>query len=301
MSDIFEGFGVAKFGKDAVTGPAWKRRKLAVPEFSKGEEATTFVCRIVPPIKSLKGTNYYYQYHDEFWGYEGRSTKDPAKTWSRPFVVKNARLDSNPAQRKIDEMTKRKEDLVASLKAAGKTEDEIELETASYGLWIKKHNRDTKVFLNVVDEQENLHVLMLSSTNFKKLKSKIDKMAEGDEGVNALDPRGGVWFKFTRTDAKGAQDDIEIVTETQTVPGFGKVAVTKAAPMSAELAARVLEKAPDLRLDVVKYLTLDQATRLVYGPEDPDFVDAIWAEGKPLAAPPVAKSAEDELFSKFEV
>ena len=293
MSDVFEGFGVAKFGKDAVTGPAWKRRKLAVPEFSKGEDKTVFVCRIVPPIKSLKGTNFYYQYHDEFWVYEGRSTKEAGKTWSRPFVVQGTRLDKNPAQKKIDEMITRKNELIDKLKKEDKSDDEIELETSPLSAWIKKHNRDTKVYINVVDEQENIHVLMLSSTTFKKLKSKIDKLDA--DGVNPLDPQAGVWFEFVRTDAKGAMDEVNVVSEMQTVQGLGKVSVMKPAPMSAELAAKVLEKAPDLKLDVVKYLSLDQATRVVEGPEDPDFVDSVWAE----SAPAKVKSPEDEVFDKF--
>lgn len=303
MDDLFDYesvFGTPNYAKQE---PKWRRHRLKVP---KGDETQTeFVCRIVPPVKSCKSTREWYVVHEEFYGYDGRDRKDKSKTRSRPFVIQGFYdKNKNPAMQKIYSKKKEVAELITRLSSEGKTQEEIELAVTPLKEWGRKHNKDVKYNINVMTQDNQLCVLQLTPKAYGQLDIAINKLQK--DQTDPLDPKAGVWFVFTRTGSSAVlssiADSVAPLSETRIFEGGVKAQVVKQAPISPEMAKKIAENAPDLRLDVVRHLPLDLVTELVNGPEDPEFVDKVWDkafERSTSVEGTKATTEADDFFKKF--
>ncbi len=304
-NDGFAGFGVP----GNVTGNReypWRRHSLKTPDENKGETFTRFVGRIIPPYKSLAGDKRgWCFYHDVYFGYDGLSKNNPSKTRMRPFAVKGTDRKNNPAQIKLDARKVELEDLYDSL--VGKPESEIKQKTQALNDWVRYHNRDSKWYLNMVGEDNELYVLQITNKCKKDLELEMNKLeSQGMTKADIMNPKGGVWFEFIRTGSKlkvgEIQDKVSVVMQTEEFTGPGgklvKAQTIKPAVLEQPVLEKVFANAPDLALEVVNFLTVEQAQRLVDGPADPSFVDSIW-NGTSVAATAVVKSQSDSASDSF--
>ena len=139
--DAFAGFGMPAVYNGPTEYP-WRRHSLKTPDGNKGESQTQFICRIIPPFKSLAGNpRGWAQFHDLYFGYDGVSKRGP-KPRPRPFVVKNTQRGDNPAEKKI----------VAQREKLEAMRDELRNNDSSFVVeqtqeivdWLRYHNRDSK-------------------------------------------------------------------------------------------------------------------------------------------------------------
>jgi hypothetical protein len=280
------------FGKTSINrkvGDGYKIWKLQMPDHRKNEESTTFDCRLIPSMKSYRATGQWAFYYGNHFGYCGNNSRNPEKPRARPFgciqemenkvVVKHCPKCDQIAQIK-DKLERHRH----NLKESNPTLDDGALKALyrddktcrAFGDWLQKHNCSRKVWINVMTPTNEFGVLQLSYTTYKKLVLKLNKW-ESDEGIDAFNPAGGVWIRFTRTGKtfNDVEDDVEYVTNVVEFNGK-KMKEPKQAPMSKEQIAQAFKVCPDLAKDVVKFLPADKIQALVDSKGDLDKVDEIW-------------------------
>lgn len=271
----------------------WRRHRLQVPK--SDQTHTEFVCRIIPAMKSCKAENEWFVATEEFYGYDTRDRMDKSKTKKRPFSIKGVYdKKKNAAQQKIYQKKNELAALTQKLSSEGKSQDEIRVATQHLQDWLKSHNKDVKYNFNVFTPDGQLYVLMLTGKAKDALVTKRNKLLE--DGVDILDPHTGAWMVFTRTGTlevpSSIVDTVEPLTEMMTLPGGIKAQAIKPAPITAEMAKKIAENCPDLKTDVSQALPLSLVEKIVNGPEDPDFVDSVWAENAKAKADPASDSEE---------
>lgn len=269
------GFGKAKYGKAA--------NESNFQKFYRLEADKELVARILPPMKSLESTDKWAVYHSVHYGYRGVDKKDPSKTTARPFRCveqKNLRngmiTQTCPECMDIQRKKATLEERTASLaKRTDMTEEEKETILAPLKSFLKEHNVDRKWYINIMLQDGSFGVLQISH----RLKKQVDALLERifrDEGVDPLDPEGGVWLSFRRTGRKlDAVDTVEPVYVKEEIGGR-KVNVLKSGALTLEKGREALSKCPDLT-EVSRVISLDQINLLVGSSGDPEEVDRILA------------------------
>lgn len=302
------GFGTPSYGND--NGKTfWKNFRLKTPDAAKGEVKTSFVCLIVPPMKSLAENGKWAMYHGQHFGYSGVDPRDPSKQKMRPFAciektdfrTKMVTVEC-PACDEIRTKEAEKERRAAEYKSQGLSEGDVRERLDPLTQWLKRHNCDRKWHINVLTQEGEYGVLQISHTLKKALDAKMDEL----RSKRKVDPIvEGVWFEFTRMGKFPVQDAVEVFM----IEGDDGSFRMKKAPLTDEQGAKALEILPDLSKDTVKMISAQQIQLIVQSSGDPEEIDRIWQMGtktekrertpapqtqKPAPAP-AAKNPQDEI------
>lgn len=329
MEDLsFEGmFGSSSTASDSEggTGRSWWRSL----ENPKPGQTTTFVCRVMPPMFSLRDLHKgWAKYHQKHFGWKGVGRE--GKFRNRPFgCVKQEDFRTKmvtvacPACTLCEQRRGELERLEKSYIEAKMAPEQIEEHLMPHREWLKEHNLDKKYYLNIMTPDNTFEVLQISPTCKSTLDATIENLrSRGFEPID-VGANKGVWLRFTVRRERGPLSyTVEPVRETKTVNGE-LVEVIKTAPLNKALAEKALEQCKDLRT-VVQYLSVDQVNMLVASNGDPEEIDRIWQLGtslgvekqaapKPKAAPTPTQTAnvvsdspsapvdeEAELLAKIE-
>lgn len=292
MSTEDDGFGVAKIEREFE---GYKLLKLKTPDQKKGEEKTELVVRLLPSMKSYKDTGEWKFYYGNHFGHYGNNSRNPEKPRARPFGCiqkKNKQKEILTACPKCTQIAAkqavydaREEELFKASGLTDKKQKEFyEIKKADKALkimgeWLGKHNCDKKFWINVMTLDGAYGVLQLSYTTVvDKLEPFLKEMRDKYK-IDVFAPSKGLWIKFTRTGIKPrVTDGVEAFTETVTLPDGNTAEMKKAAPMTKEQIQQALKICPDLKTDVVKFLSPEKIQELVDSNGDPDLVDKAWAE-----------------------
>lgn len=318
-NDLDNAFGTPSLERK-YEGP--KFVQLRSPDTRKNEEVTEYICRLLPPMKSLKddplGWRVYYGKH---FGHFGNNARNPEKPRARPFGCiqkKNLRTkEIEIACPKCDQMevmkgkqSKRAAEILADHPEIAAIDSEKDREKALrevckedsqyavYSEWLKKHNCDRKWWMNVLTIAGTYECLGISHTTMKEvLEPKLKEWREKKK-LDVFHPTKGVWLRFTRTGIKPrVKDNVELHTETVEIDGE-TMEKTKLAPLDKPLIARALKECPDLGKDVVTFLSAEKIKALIAAKGDLDKTDEIWGDAprkaKATAASGSLEDAADE-------
>lgn len=291
-ADDIEGadaFGTASLDREY---DGYKVFKLKVPDAKKQEDSTEFICRFLPPMKSLKDqSNAWKMFYGNHYGHYGNG-KSADKPRSRPFgcierkdrnreiIVHCPKCDqmevTRSKQKARESELKAANPSVADNERAMKDICRADSAYAAYNEWLKKHNCDKKWYINVMAQDGSFGVLMVTYTTMKDvIEPKLKTWRDGKK-IDVFHPFKGVWLKFTRTGvAPRVTDSVELLMEEVDFNGE-KLERPKVSVLTKEQIARALKICPDLAKDVVKFLPVDKMTALVESKGDLDKVDEIW-------------------------
>ena len=160
------------------------------------------VGRIIPPIGDLASKGKWAIYHAVEWGYKGADGR------MKPFLdvhVENRKTKmvevQSPAYLRRAALTKRKDELVAGLKAGTNTQEEVGKAVEL----VKQFNLDKKFYVNIKLINGEMGVLKINY----KLKQALDAeiaILRG-KGIDPLSIENGRFFTFSSTNATGALQD----------------------------------------------------------------------------------------------
>ena len=160
------------------------------------------VARILPPIGELAAKGKWAVYHAVEWGYKGADGR------MKPFLdvhVENRQTKmvevQSPAYLRRAALVKRKDELVAGLKAGTNTQEEV----AKAVELVKQFNLDKKFYVNVKTISGEMGVLKINY----KLKQALDaeiKVLRG-KGIDPLSIENGRFFTFSSTNATNQLQD----------------------------------------------------------------------------------------------
>lgn len=267
-------FGKAKIGNSS--GPAYKNYKMPT---DKAGGKVVYKFRILPPMKSLAESGRWHSYHAIHFGYAGNDKQTPGKAKIRPFRCIEERnyrtkmvTQSCPECEKIKAQEQLLDNMVARAKAAGKTEQDIDLMTAPLRQWLRDHNLDKKFYVAVFNEAMEPGVLSMSGRVKKALEEKAKELQLS--GIDPFDPAQGVWFNFVRV---GRQKDVQDSVEVAMIQN-GRSMEIQPAPLTEEQCRLAFEAIPDLTT-LSRLITREQMQMLVNSGGDLDEVDAILEAG----------------------
>lgn len=283
--DNEEGFGQTSID-DTFEG--WRIIKLKTPK--PGEAPTELVFRLLPAMKSYRNSGKWTFFYGQHFGHAGVG-KSPEKPRVRPFgciQVKNFKTKQIEVEcPKCVEMEKvklKEKNLMAKVQQANpNVSSEKELEALYKNTpalmtvrdWLKKNNKDSKFWMNVMTEKGEFGPLTLSYTTTEKLRTKLREWADKKK-IDAFSLEKGVWIRIVRTGSNGLNDEVQLVTESFSGPDGQEYERTKFAPMSKDQQERALKACPDLQKDVVKFLSAEKIQKLIDCSNNPAEVDEIW-------------------------
>lgn len=290
MSENNEGFGTVKLEREF---DGYKMFKLRSPDPRKNEDSTELVVRLIPSMKSYRSTGEWKFFYSNHFGHYGNNNRNPDKPRPRPFgcIQKKDRSGEItthcPKCDQIESMRKKYDARKAELKAKHPDMDEKSKEFKEacsedknlkvYADWLSRHNADKKWWINVMAADGSFGCLQLS---FKTVKERLDpllKKLRDDEKIDAFDPSGGIWLRFTRIGQRlNVTDSVEVVTESVKLESGATAKVYKAAALTPEQVQRALKVCPDLSKEVVKFLPAEKIQALIDSNGDQDVVDEVW-------------------------
>lgn len=289
-------FGSPTFGNAST--PRYKFFKMLQPE---GEEQTSVVHRIMPPVKSLAAKGHWSCFHGNHFGYSGVNSKDPTKTRMRPFgcIFKDDYktkmvLQACPA---CEEYDRKDAELETKSKLLEENPENTKLQAEVTGLkgWVKSHNNDRKHHINVMSLAGELGVLTISNTVKKMLDKKMEELRNPKPNARGVTPAvrqpistgESVYFNFTRMGQFPVQDNVEVYKEEDET---GASRIVTAPALTPEQIAQALETLPDLKTEVVRYISPAQIAAIVAAKGDPELVDAAWGTNNSLKNAPDTKT-----------
>lgn len=288
-TDVASLFGTNNY-ENSPKKPKTKYFSLKQPDKKKGEESTTFICKILPAMhsgKTRQGVNWACR-TAVHWGYSVIDDKDPTKTYRRTFKCVEKSFNkvvqvACPECELLEKYTNEAADIKAEYEKAGKAQ---ELEThkryqflTGFVHWQTGHRLDVKYKINVMTADGEFGVLKVSTTTFKDLKAWMDRYRK-ENGVDPADPNGGVWLKFTSTgQSRDKRDTWEVVQET-VVENGKKYKMDKDGKLTQQQMLNAVELCPDLFSPDSPVLTVEQVQELVDSEGDLDKTTAIFKAAK---------------------
>lgn len=242
------------------------------------------VYRILPPFATLAKTGKWAFYEAVIWGFKGTNGKQ------RPFrsiQQKNKGMitQADPAVQWIEKHVAQRTKMIESLKAEGKTKEQIEKATEPLTEFTQQFRVDKFFTVNALRPDGTVGKLKLK-ISAKKAYDALCKMMLEEEGVNPIAASEGVWVDFRKT-GEGLQTSyIANAVYDVEVQGTRKVKVLRPAVLTAETLEKMKTDAFDLTKSF-KDLTFDQIDSLVKSSGDPEVVDSIF--GAPVTAPTPVK------------
>lgn len=298
QNDDFSGFGSVSYVDDNKSMKT-KAKKIRLT-LEKNETEKTLICRILPPMKSMKDNPAGWEkWYGEHWGYKGVNAYKEGELRNRPFKCIEQRDFKTgmvrapcPACEKIAQVAAEKMDRETKLKAAGKTPEEIKDLCAPLDQFLKQYTLNKSWWMNVMTTDGEFACLGIGSKlntelrGSKEVQGLLKELKE--KGIDPISPTEGVWLKFTRTGQwYNTKYSVRAVTDLVDVPGEGKMEKTRRAPLSAEQAKKAVEFCLDLGTEVVSELSFSQIKQIVEGSQDPEEIDRIWAQGVVTEGSPV--------------
>jgi hypothetical protein len=279
-----DGFGEAR--DDA--GDRFRFFQLVSPNPDKGEERTELVVRLLPSMKSYKDTGKWNFYHGVHYGYKGVNKRKPDSPRARPFGCIQQKTGD-----KITQVCPKCEQIAAFAKRAkaleGATEPAKVAQHKALTEWLKAHNLDKKVYINVMAYDGSFGVLKLSWKAFTALRTLISQIGIGA----ATSLHKAPWLKFTRTGQKLAViDSVSKYQETVVTEDGEEVSKTIFSSMTPEQCATALRVCPDLT-KIVNYISYDKIEQLVKCSGEPRVVDEIF-DGPKEEEPTATESAASD-------
>lgn len=296
-NDMTEEFG---FGVDAAYEKGdnkvfAKIFRIKTPNPAKGEDKVEFVCRLLPPMKSLANNPHgWYRFHKIHWGYAGINSK--GNKVQRPFeCVEEKDFKTKMIKRhcaECDLVRERKDQLVvrkSTLESRGVSPEAIQEELGPLNQWVKSHNRDDKYYINIMTLNGEFGHLLVNGKLFSKLKMELEQLSV-KRSINALNLETGIWFKFSAIGyGLVAQFDVEPYKEVTMHPELGEVEIIKRAPMTKEQAKSAVSICMDLT-QVTRIVSSSQIEMLTNSSGDPEEVDRILGLGQRIEETPVVDS-----------
>ena len=252
---------MGKLGTTNYLRGQFKRRN-----YWKLEEGES-IYRIIPPYGSLAESgrwSYFWRIHFGFCGTDGKmkpvaciQNKDRNGLVSTVCPICEFRTQLEIKERELRER------------------GESDLTLKPLRERIRAIDPDAKHFINVMSLDGQLGCLKIPTRSMKALQGRIDMLRA--EGVDPINPEGGVFFVFRR---KGigldTQHEVDVYTESVTVNGE-RLHRTKQAPLTEAVVNRI-ESDPSEIFDLpnmYKRLTEEELAMLVYG--DAKVVDRLFA------------------------
>lgn len=264
------------------------------------------VFRIAPACRSLSERGDYAAYLSNHFGHKVQDNRNPDKMRIKVFsCIKKIDFKTKqvlqpcPECDWIERELKTLEDEKDRLKAEGRSDEFIRNATSQQAQWLKEHNLDKKWYCYAKNRNGEWNIFKFGH----KVKLQLDeimKRAFKTDGINALDPASGVWFRFTPNGLKGAKaiTNVEIYKESVMVNGR-KYEEAPAAPLSED-DVKQIQALPDI-MSMTPKLTFDQINSMVNAKGDPSVVSSVFALGVRTsreASPATSSSTFQELVSQ---
>lgn len=303
MSSIRE-----KFGSQAATnsfGPRYENFKVEKPGVDYGP------FRIFPPMHSLQArADGWKVYHAIHFGYVVTDANDSTKSRQRPFECierKNFKTKmievSCPECRMIELNQKllddRKAEIAHWCKSNGivnskEIEAKIEADekVKEVSTWLEDHNRDGKIYLNVMTLDGKFGVLKIAGKMGDALLLKVKELRD-KKGIEPIaDFDSGAWFIFRR-EGTGGQSSHYVSYAEEEVAGFKGATKPKLAPVSDDLLEKALEILPDLATGVTIKLSEESIKLLTTSGNDPDANKLIFSAASRERSPEGSAKAKE--------
>lgn len=248
----------------------------------KQDKDRVLIARIAPPLGSLAEKGVWARFIKQHFGYTitipGRNG-GPNRTIPVTFdCIEERDRDKNIKQRcpECDEIASQKAKVEAKtkeMKAAGKSDEEIDTALRFLKSWLKDHNLDKKWNMVAKDTSGRWGFLTISHSCYKLLKGNSENQGLIDRLVSkGKDPLGvvGLWFKFTRSGVHFSEiKDIPevLMEESATEPGSYKMKLDELLAPDFEQ----LEKLPGLNT-LGRPLSYAQIEQLVNNGGDEEIV-----------------------------
>lgn len=260
MTEENTGFGKVK-GNGGGGGKNFpKRQKLKMG---------SNIFRVIPPIKSLSDPGIWHKFYKQHFGYVIPGT--PKKGAEEFFIPvpwecleeRNASDMIVVACPECKLVAKKKEELDSrEIESAKMKGDAQEIFLRAHKQWLKSHNLDKKYYINVKMANGEFGYLALPWTAWKALKDRKEKV-EAAEGISAIEADQGVWFEITRSgEVLDTTYTCDVVMESVDYQGK-KLQCVKPAPLSKADFEGAMKDCADLATEVVRRVTMEQATALV--------------------------------------
>jgi hypothetical protein len=293
--------------------PVHTQERKAFPEGPKKGEN---VHRILPPLLNQKESGKYVISHTCHYGY-GLKREGSDKEFPNPFYCveegqwvngKFVVTQECPECKLIAFVKGQRDAIVAKMKDAQESKDAIAKATESHEKWLRKHNRDFKQYVNVMDISGRFFTAKYPGKEvWKKVKAFIEEYKGRSIPIDAVAANQGLWFRIVRSgDGFKTEYSVNVVTEDvvvngQVVPGAQQ---PKKAPLTREHYEKAKASCMDLADVGIKRLSIADVERLARSKGDPAIIEAVFAssqkaEPKKTTAPveesPIAEEPERDV------
>lgn len=251
----------------------------------KQDKDRVLITRIGPPVGDLAERGVWSRFLKQHFGY---TISVPGKNGEKRNIpvtfncVEERDRDRNVTQKcpECEEIAAQKAKLEAktqSMKAAGKSEEEIDTACRFMKSWLKDHNLDKKWHMVAKDVSGRWGFLTVSHSCYKLLKGNsenpgiIDRLVA--KGADPLGVEKGIWFKLVRTGThfNEIKDLPEIFMEEKAdEPGSYKLKYDALTDQDLEQIAKL----PSLD-SLGRPLTFDQIKMLVENGGDEEIVRSV--------------------------
>lgn len=253
--------------------------------------------RIAPAFGDLKASNKWATYYKVHYGYDVIDSRAKNGKRVKPFLcIQNIKFDTKEVlqacpecdaiQKNSSLLDQRRKEYAANMSA-----EQLEAAVGSLVDWKKSHNLDKKWWVVAKNTKGDWGYLQIPNTAYQALRETMDKLQKED-GIDALSPKNGVWFEFSRSGkALNTKYSISVVTERVTVNGQQLKSI-KTAPLTAK-DVDVLKSMTALdKIYANKILNFDQIQSLVTSHGDPQVVASVW--GVPTTTAKVTNAVTKE-------
>lgn len=259
------------------------------------------IFRIAPPCRNLVTLSNpdYAVYNKIHFGYGVPDDLNPDKMRHRPFYCihkvnyKTKMVEVQcPECGKIESVKKEMEQLRADLTNKGHAEDYIKQALSPQVQWLSDHNLDNKWYGYAKNLAGEWNIIKIGHKAKLALDDRMKRTFKED-GIKALDPASGVWFKFTKNGLRGpnALTTVEVLKEKVDMGNGQKGEMIKTAPL-VESDVTSIAALGDVT-NVVARLNYDQINALVSSAGNPDVSRQIFAQGtKPTNSQALAGPAQ---------
>lgn len=162
------------------------------------------IVRGAPPIGPLAETGVWRRFMKQHFGYgfnvitgSGEKRFIPATF----LCIEETDREGNvkvqcPECNEIKLRKAKKEAKEVEMKAAGKTEEEIDTALKHVKMWLREHNVDKKWWMNAKDPSGKWGILTISYSSMKLYMEILKELTE--KNFDPLGAEKGLWFRFTR-------------------------------------------------------------------------------------------------------
>jgi len=263
------------FGQAKSDGFAWKNHNIT-------EEGPNLF-RFAPPCKSLKSVGKWMVYDALHYGYGIPNLEAPDKPKSKPFrciLVQDRQskmITQDCPECTLLEQRKNAVDLEkGKFVAAGMTPEDAEERVKGARKALRDHNLEKKYYTLAKNAAGEWGVLKLGYKLKQALEKLMAEYAKENAGTTALDPRGGLWFSFTRK-GKGLNTEYYVEVAKESLGG-GKFQYKNGALTAQDVEG--ITKCPDLaKVNDSRVLTYDQILALVRSGGDPTIAQQVFGQG----------------------